>query len=75
MRRLFDRIAFQLDIISDLFGWWCHRDSNRACLVTIDVAETMTIKDLDNMRDYFESLATFRRAEIAEVKGSNHAGT
>jgi hypothetical protein len=46
--------------IRDWCLWWWRRDSNTACLVLIDLAETMTTKDLRQMRDYLDSLARLK---------------
>lgn len=48
----------------DWLGWFCKRDSARACLVLIDVSMTMTIDDLEKMRDYCDSLAKLRKEEL-----------
>lgn len=52
----------KLRVVTDWLRWWWNRDSNGAILVLIDLAETMTIRDLRQARDYCESLARLKEA-------------
>lgn len=54
-------------MIRDWLRWWWNQDSNGACLVIIDLAETMNRRDLRQMAEYLNGLADLKfDEEVAE---------
>ena len=46
-----------MQLVREYVTWWWRRDSNTACLIIIDLAQTMSARDLINMADYLHGLA------------------
>ena len=55
-----------MTMLKDYVAWWWRRDSKTACLITIDLAQTMTTQDLINTADYFYGLAALKKANDDE---------
>ena len=49
-------------IIKEWLRWWWYRDSNTACLIAIDLAQTMSTKHLYEMAEYLKGLADLKKA-------------
>ena len=51
-----------MQLVREYVTWWWRRDSNTACLIIIDLAQTMSARDLINMADYLKGLADLKKA-------------
>ena len=63
MTSFWKRIKWQIDYVADFLRWLFIRDSNSACLMIIDVAESLNRKQLREMRDYLDSLEKLRELD------------